>query len=127
MKRYLDEKYQPQGYNLGWNCGEVGGHIYSIHIFTCYQDIKMNYLQEKELDICLRVLKIKEEVLNIYSYPYNRSTIIGRDLIYHSITKTPTNPDTTIKKKGPKPWWLTRSVEWYKIQNKVRNRPLIRI
>ncbi|MEH7009434.1 HIT domain-containing protein [Neobacillus niacini] len=32
VKEYLDERYQPQGYNLGWNCGEVGGqHIFHAH------------------------------------------------------------------------------------------------
>ena len=32
VKKYLDENYQPQGYNLGWNCGEVGGqHIFHAH------------------------------------------------------------------------------------------------
>lgn len=25
VKRWLDVKYQPQGYNVGWNCGAVGG------------------------------------------------------------------------------------------------------
>lgn len=25
VKQYIDEKYEPQGYNLGRNCGEVGG------------------------------------------------------------------------------------------------------
>lgn len=24
-KEYLDRKYAPQGYNVGWNVGEVGG------------------------------------------------------------------------------------------------------
>jgi histidine triad (HIT) family protein len=32
VKEYLDDKHQPQGYNLGWNCGEVGGqHIFHAH------------------------------------------------------------------------------------------------
>ncbi|WP_138419675.1 HIT family protein [Aquibacillus sediminis] len=32
VKKYLDETYKPQGYNLGWNCGEVGGqHIFHSH------------------------------------------------------------------------------------------------
>ncbi|MDF2791668.1 MAG: cell-cycle regulation histidine triad protein [Neobacillus sp.] len=32
VKKYLDEKYQLQGYNLGWNYGEVGGqHIFHAH------------------------------------------------------------------------------------------------
>lgn len=32
VKKYLDEKHQPQGYNLGLNCGEIGGqHIFHSH------------------------------------------------------------------------------------------------
>lgn len=32
VKKYIDEKHQPQGYNLGWNCGEIGGqHIFHAH------------------------------------------------------------------------------------------------
>lgn len=32
VKNYLDKMYQPQGYNLGWNCGEIGGqHIFHSH------------------------------------------------------------------------------------------------
>jgi histidine triad (HIT) family protein len=41
IKRYLDEKHQPQGYNLGWNCGEVGGqHIFHarFHVLPRYRD-----------------------------------------------------------------------------------------
>lgn len=41
VKRYLDEKYQPHGYNLGWNCGEVGGqHIFHshFHVLPRYED-----------------------------------------------------------------------------------------
>lgn len=41
VKKYLDKKYQPQGYNLGWNCGEVGGqHIFHshFHVIPRYAD-----------------------------------------------------------------------------------------
>lgn len=41
VKKYLDEKYQPKGYNLGWNCGEVGGqHIMHSHFYVLprYED-----------------------------------------------------------------------------------------
>ncbi|WP_017186580.1 HIT family protein [Alkalibacillus haloalkaliphilus] len=41
VKKYLDEKHQPQGYNLGWNCGEVGGqHIFHahFHVLPRYED-----------------------------------------------------------------------------------------
>ncbi|WP_280771586.1 HIT family protein [Salipaludibacillus daqingensis] len=41
VKRYLDEKCHPHGYNLGWNCGEVGGqHIFHshFHVIPRYSD-----------------------------------------------------------------------------------------
>lgn len=41
VKKYLDEKYNPQGYNLGWNCGAVGGqHILHshFHVLPRYED-----------------------------------------------------------------------------------------
>ncbi|MFC7393812.1 HIT family protein [Scopulibacillus cellulosilyticus] len=41
VKKYLDGKYQPKGYNLGWNCGEVGGqHILHshFHVIPRYED-----------------------------------------------------------------------------------------
>ncbi|MFZ2886247.1 MAG: HIT family protein [Minisyncoccia bacterium] len=25
VKEWLDKEYKPDGYNIGWNCGEVGG------------------------------------------------------------------------------------------------------
>ncbi|KAA0546947.1 HIT domain-containing protein [Bacillus sp. BGMRC 2118] len=32
VKAFIDEQYKPQGYNLGWNCGEVGGqHVFHAH------------------------------------------------------------------------------------------------
>lgn len=32
-KSYLDEKYKPDGYNIGINCGEVAGQsIWHVHI-----------------------------------------------------------------------------------------------
>lgn len=41
VKQYIDNKHEPQGYNLGWNCGEVGGqHIFHahFHIIPRYED-----------------------------------------------------------------------------------------
>ncbi len=33
VKGYLDDLHRPQGYNVGWNCGEVGGqHIFHAHL-----------------------------------------------------------------------------------------------
>lgn len=33
VKQMLDDQYQPDGYNVGWNCGQVGGqHIFHAHL-----------------------------------------------------------------------------------------------
>jgi diadenosine tetraphosphate (Ap4A) HIT family hydrolase len=33
VKKLLDEKYRPQGYNIGWNVGSIGGqHIFHAHL-----------------------------------------------------------------------------------------------
>lgn len=33
VKQYLDEQYKPDGYNVGWNCGSVGGQeIFHAHM-----------------------------------------------------------------------------------------------
>lgn len=33
VKRYLDRDFKPDGYNVGWNCGEVGGqHVFHAHL-----------------------------------------------------------------------------------------------
>jgi histidine triad (HIT) family protein len=40
-KFYIDEKYNPDGYNVGWNCGDVGGqHVFHshLHIIPRYAD-----------------------------------------------------------------------------------------
>ncbi|WP_040951447.1 HIT family protein [Gorillibacterium massiliense] len=40
-KTYLDTKYKPDGYNLGWNIGEVGGQfVYHshLHVVPRYKD-----------------------------------------------------------------------------------------
>ena len=41
VKNLLDEQYAPQGYNVGWNCGRVGGqeifHAH-LHIIPRYAD-----------------------------------------------------------------------------------------
>ncbi|QKS73142.1 HIT domain-containing protein [Paenalkalicoccus suaedae] len=32
VKKYIDEVHQPDGYNLGWNCGEEAGqHVFHAH------------------------------------------------------------------------------------------------
>jgi len=36
VKQYLDTKYNPDGYNLGWNCGaSAGQHIFHAHLHVC--------------------------------------------------------------------------------------------
>ena len=40
-KGYLDSMYKPDGYNLGWNCGAVGGQVVfhaHMHIIPRYAD-----------------------------------------------------------------------------------------
>ena len=33
IKQYLDENYKPDGYSVGWNCGETGGqHVFHAHL-----------------------------------------------------------------------------------------------
>lgn len=44
VKQYLDEYYQPSGYNLGWNCGEIAGqHIphAHFHVLPRYEDERL--------------------------------------------------------------------------------------
>ncbi|SEB52997.1 HIT family protein [Paenibacillus sp. GP183] len=41
VKGYIDKKYKPDGYNVGWNCGHVGGqHIFHshLHVIPRYSD-----------------------------------------------------------------------------------------
>jgi histidine triad (HIT) family protein len=33
VKRWMDERFQPAGYNIGWNCGAVGGQeVFHAHM-----------------------------------------------------------------------------------------------
>lgn len=41
VKAYIDEKYKPDGYNLGWNVGKAGGQSVEhahLHIIPRYND-----------------------------------------------------------------------------------------
>lgn len=41
VKKYLDDRHKPQGYNVGWNCGAVAGqeifHAH-MHVIPRFQD-----------------------------------------------------------------------------------------
>jgi diadenosine tetraphosphate (Ap4A) HIT family hydrolase len=41
VKLFIDKKYRPQGYNVGWNVGSVGGqeifHVH-LHVIPRYED-----------------------------------------------------------------------------------------
>lgn len=41
VKDYIDERFQPEGYNVGWNVGQVGGqsipHAH-LHVIPRYRD-----------------------------------------------------------------------------------------
>lgn len=45
VKVYLDSKYKPKGYNIGWNVGNVGGqeifHAH-LHVIPRYEDEPMS-------------------------------------------------------------------------------------
>lgn len=45
VKMYLDSKYKPQGYNIGWNVGNVGGqeifHAH-LHVIPRFKDEPMS-------------------------------------------------------------------------------------
>jgi diadenosine tetraphosphate (Ap4A) HIT family hydrolase len=45
VKAYLDNKYKPQGYNVGWNVGNVAGqeifHAH-LHVIPRYEDEPMS-------------------------------------------------------------------------------------
>jgi len=41
LKNYLDEKYKPDGYNLGWNVGSVAGQTWEVvhlHVIPRFKD-----------------------------------------------------------------------------------------
>lgn len=44
VKLFQDQKYHPDGYNVGWNCGYVGGqHVFHshFHVVPRYADERM--------------------------------------------------------------------------------------
>ncbi|WP_307068238.1 HIT family protein [Alkalibacillus filiformis] len=42
VKEHIDQHHHPQGYNIGWNCGGVGGQ----HIFHAHMHILPRYENE---------------------------------------------------------------------------------
>ena len=41
IKAYIDERYKPDGYNVGWNVGKIGGQTWEVahlHIIPRYAD-----------------------------------------------------------------------------------------
>lgn len=58
VQKYLDEKYKPSGYILGWNVGRVSGQIepyhVHLHVMPRYDDEPLagkgirHYLKQKE-------------------------------------------------------------------------------
>jgi histidine triad (HIT) family protein len=57
VKQYLDAKYNPDGYNVGWNCGETGGQ----HVFHAHLRIIPRYSDEPFAGIGIRSLFKGEE------------------------------------------------------------------
>lgn len=46
VKLFLDEKYNPDGYNVGWNCMPVGGQSINhahLHVIPRYKDEPLAY------------------------------------------------------------------------------------
>ncbi|MFS1513782.1 HIT family protein [Chengkuizengella sp. SCS-71B] len=46
VKLFLDEKYNPDGYNVGWNCFPVGGQSINhahLHVIPRYKDEPLAY------------------------------------------------------------------------------------
>lgn len=42
VKAHLDARYGPDGYNVGWNCGEAGGQ----HVFHAHMHVIARYADE---------------------------------------------------------------------------------
>ena len=42
VKRWMDEEFRPAGYNIGWNCGEVGGQV----VFHAHMHVIPRFIHE---------------------------------------------------------------------------------
>jgi len=68
VKKYLDEKFQPSGYTLGWNVGSASGQILPfhahLHVMPRYDDEPLagkgvrHYLKQKNNS---RIKEVREE------------------------------------------------------------------
>ena len=59
VKLYLDAKYNPDGYNVGWNCGEIGGQV----VFHAHMHVIPRYADEPYAGRGIRNLIKREENL----------------------------------------------------------------
>jgi histidine triad (HIT) family protein len=50
VKAYMDEAFQPDGYNLGWNCGEVAGQ----RVFHAHMHVIPRFRQEPLAGVGIR-------------------------------------------------------------------------
>lgn len=42
VKKWMDDNFAPDGYNIGWNCGTTGGQeVLHAHLPTCRIDLLM--------------------------------------------------------------------------------------
>ncbi len=42
VKKWMDDNYAPDGYNIGWNCGEIGGQ----EVFHAHMHVIPRFRQE---------------------------------------------------------------------------------
>ena len=60
VKQYLDLKYKPDGYNVGWNCGDVAGQ-HAVDVFHAHLHIIPRYADEPYAGRGIRYWIKKEE------------------------------------------------------------------
>jgi histidine triad (HIT) family protein len=42
VKRWMDDEFRPDGYNIGWNCGKTGGQ----EVFHAHMHVIPRFAQE---------------------------------------------------------------------------------
>ncbi|KQO18768.1 cell-cycle regulation histidine triad HIT protein [Paenibacillus sp. Leaf72] len=60
VKQYVDQNYSPDGYNIGWNCGDVGGQ----HIFHAHLHVIPRYSNEKMAGKGIRYLFKNNQIID---------------------------------------------------------------